>query len=98
MPPMGRWPSLPAPTPSPIHWRSAPTRVRKVAVVGGPGSGKSTLAREIARSIGAPHIELDALWWGPGWKPIPLETFQRAVTDAVASDAWVADGNYIDEV
>lgn len=41
------------------------TTVRRVLVVGRSGSGKTTTARRIAGELGIPHIELDALHWGP---------------------------------
>ena len=44
--------------------------MRRVVVVGCSGAGKSTLATRIADVLGAPHIELDALHWGPDWTPV----------------------------
>jgi adenylate kinase family enzyme len=70
--------------------------VRRVAVMGGSCSGKTTVSREIARRLGVPHVELDALHHDAGWQEAPADVFQaraRAALDA-ASDGWVADGNY----
>lgn len=67
---------------------------RRIAVIGTSGSGKSTLAREIAAAIGAPHIELDALFHQPGWVPAERDVFRAEVSKAVAAPAWVTDGNY----
>src|SRR5919198_3635557 len=66
----------------------------KIAVVGTSGSGKTTVARELARRLGVPHVELDALFHGPGWTETPAEEFQRRVAAATDSDGWVVDGNY----
>ncbi len=63
-------------------------------VASSPGAGKTTLAREVAARIGAPHIELDALFWGPRWTPVSAGEYHRRVTDAVARERWVLDGNY----
>lgn len=63
-------------------------------MVGTSGSGKTTLARDLARSLSAPHIELDALYWGPGWTPRPGEDFLADVRASVTADLWVIDGNY----
>ena len=41
-----------------------------------------------------PHIELDALHWGPNWTPAQVEEFRRRIFSALACDAWVVDGNY----
>ena len=68
--------------------------VRRVSVVGNSGSGKSTLARELAASLGMPHIELDSVFHQPGWKPLPKDEFQRLVAARTSEDSWVIDGNY----
>ena len=41
-----------------------------------------------------PHVELDALNWGPNWTMVPVDVFRERVARAVAGDAWVIDGNY----
>jgi len=66
----------------------------RIAVVGSSCAGKTTLARELASRLGAPHVELDALHWGPDWTPRPTETFRARVAAAVAAPRWVCDGNY----
>lgn len=72
--------------------------MKRVVVVGGPGSGKSTVAALIAEQLGARHIELDALWWGPSWTPIGRDELRRQVGTLSRSDRWVIDGNYIDDL
>jgi adenylate kinase family enzyme len=69
-------------------------RARRVWVVGNSGSGKSTLASRIARAIGAPYVELDALHHGPNWTQRPKDWLASEVTRACEADAWVVDGNY----
>jgi len=69
--------------------------MRRIVVVGTSGSGKSTLARELSRRMNVPHVELDALHWGPNWTEAPRDVFRRRVEQAVAGDAWVVDGNYL---
>jgi adenylate kinase family enzyme len=66
----------------------------KIAVQGTSGSGKTTVARELARRLGVPHLELDALHHGPNWLETPAEEFRRRVAAATAGDGWVVDGNY----
>lgn len=67
---------------------------RRVAVVGTTGAGKTTLARHLAHRLAVPHVELDALYWGPNWTPVPADLFRQRTALAVAEDAWVMDGNY----
>jgi adenylate kinase family enzyme len=66
----------------------------RVLVVGTTGSGKTTVARRIAAIIGAPHVELDALYHERGWTAAPIDVFRRRVTEATAGDRWVVDGGY----
>jgi len=66
----------------------------RVAVVGTSCSGKSTLARSLAAALGAPHIELDQLYWGPNWTPVAAEQFRSSLVAATSQSRWVCDGNY----
>lgn len=68
--------------------------MRRVAVVGTSGSGKTTMAAAVARRLGLPHVELDALHWEPGWQEAALPVFRERVGAALAGDAWTVDGNY----
>ena len=61
-------------------------------VIGQSGSGKTTTARRLAALLDLPHIELDALFHGPGWTPSP--TFVDDVRVATHASGWVVDGNY----
>ncbi len=67
---------------------------RRFAVVGSTGSGKTTFARELAQRLAVPHVELDALHWGPDWTEVDDELFRKRTSDATSADAWVVDGNY----
>ena len=58
------------------------------------GSGKTSLAGALACRLGIPHVELDSLFWEPGWREAELRTFRRRVDQATSGPAWVVDGNY----
>lgn len=68
---------------------------RRIIVVGASSSGKSTLGAELARRFDVPFIELDALWWLPGWVEREHEEFRDLVRQAIEDRAgWVIAGNY----
>jgi adenylate kinase family enzyme len=67
---------------------------RRIAVVGTTGSGKTTMARDVAGRLGVPHVELDALNWGPNWAEASREDFRERTVQALHTDAWTVDGNY----
>lgn len=67
---------------------------QRLSVVGTSGSGKTTVASQIAQRLGIPHVELDALHWGPDWTPAPLDVFRERVARVLDGDSWAVDGNY----
>jgi energy-coupling factor transporter ATP-binding protein EcfA2 len=68
-------------------------RCQRILVLGRTGSGKTTLARELAAAIGVPHVELDALYFGPDFSTVPLSVLRERTSAAIAGDRWVTDGN-----
>ncbi len=67
---------------------------RRINVVGTCGSGKTTVARSLATRLSLPYVEIDALFWRPGWEGAGDAELRAAVGDAAAGEAWVIDGNY----
>ncbi|HEX2485539.1 MAG TPA: adenylate kinase [Myxococcota bacterium] len=66
----------------------------RIVVVGDSCTGKSTLGERLARLVAAPHVELDALYWKPGWTPSPPDEFLPRVDAATRGTRWVLSGNY----
>lgn len=58
------------------------------------GSGKTTLSHSLAATLGAPHVELDAIYHQPGWSQLADDEFRSRVDAATSGAAWVVDGNY----
>ena len=70
------------------------TPPRRVRVVGTSGSGKTTFARRLARALDAPHVELDEVFWGPGWVKREVAEALADLRARTAGPAWVVDGNW----
>ncbi|HWV24526.1 MAG TPA: hypothetical protein VNZ58_10070 [Thermomicrobiales bacterium] len=67
----------------------------RVLALGTTGAGKSWTSERLSTLLNAPHIELDSLYWGEGWKPVDKACFVSEVARRVdATESWVADGNY----
>ena len=63
-------------------------------MIGPTGSGKTTFARSLAEKLGVPHVEIDALFWQPGWVMTPADELRAKVEAALFDGGWVVDGNY----
>jgi adenylate kinase family enzyme len=63
--------------------------VQRVLVAGITGAGKTTFARDLAARTGLPFHEIDALYHGPGWQPLP--SFVDDVGRIAAGERWVFD-------
>jgi adenylate kinase family enzyme len=65
---------------------------RRILVAGTSGSGKTTLAARIGEILQVPHVEIDALFHGPGWTPRP--TFEEDVRRFAEEPRWVTEWQY----
>ncbi len=68
--------------------------MRRVVVVGSGGSGKSTFSTELGRIAGLPVIHLDREFWRPGWEETPKDEWDSRVTELLAGESWIMDGNF----
>ena len=67
---------------------------KRIVVVGATGSGKSFLAQKLAQRLGLDCIELDALYWKPGWVESSDEEFRARVDEVTRLLGWALAGNY----
>jgi hypothetical protein len=74
-------------------------RMQRVSVAGNSGAGKTTIAAELARLIGAPHLELDSVFHvfhQPGWVPLPVPECRARVAQSIIAWAWTRHRVYRD--
>lgn len=67
---------------------------QRALVLGCPGSGKSTFARRLRDLTGLPLHYLDMLWHLPDRTNVPREVFDRRLSELLAGERWIIDGNY----
>jgi adenylate kinase family enzyme len=65
---------------------------QRIVVAGISGAGKTTTAAAIATRLQLPHVEIDALFHGPGWTE--RESFLDDVKRFVAEPRWVTEWQY----
>lgn len=57
---------------------------------------QSTLAQELSTLLGIPFINLDKIFWRPGWQSLSREELRKTVTELIAQydNGWIIDGNF----
>ena len=68
--------------------------MKKVIVIGCPGSGKTTFAEKLRDITDLPLFYLDAIWHKPDKSHILREEYDDRLTEILALDSWIIDGNY----
>lgn len=68
--------------------------MKRVIVIGCPGAGKTTFAEKLRDKTGLPLFYLDAIWHKPDRTHIPREEFDARLSEILAKEAWIIDGNY----
>lgn len=68
---------------------------KRILVLGKSGSGKTTVARNLSKLLNIPHLELDTIFWNPGWVKTPKDEMYKIVDEKLRTDGeWIVDGNY----
>lgn len=68
--------------------------LKRILVIGSPGAGKSTFSRRLAEILNIEVFHLDRLHWRPGWVEPSDAEWSQIVSDLVAKEEWIIDGNY----
>ena len=75
------------------HARRPATPCR-VHLIGSSGAGKTTLGRALAAALALPFVDLDDLFWEPGWQSVSHAELARRLAPTLAAPGWVVAGNY----
>ncbi|MCD4653031.1 AAA family ATPase [bacterium] len=68
--------------------------MKRIVIIGTSCSGKTTLAKQLAKRLNIQHVELDELFWKPGWQERDREEFRILVNSSISGGSWVIDGNH----
>lgn len=68
--------------------------MHRVLIVGTSGSGKTTLGRALARRLGVPFVETDALCHAANWTEVADEVLAARLEAAMEPNGWVVDNGY----
>ena len=68
--------------------------MKKIIVIGCPGSGKTTFAEGLHAKIDIELFYLDAIWHKPDRTHISREEYDARLSEILALDRWIIDGNY----
>jgi len=70
--------------------------MKRVAVIGPGGAGKSHIASQLGESLGARVVELDRLFWRPGWVETPAPEWEELQRRELSREPWVVEGLHAD--
>lgn len=68
--------------------------MKKVIVIGCPGSGKSTFSRALHEKTGLTLFHLDMMYWNADRTIVEKPVFRQRLSEAMAGEEWLIDGNY----
>lgn len=71
----------------PVDWQP-----RRILIAGVSGVGKTMLAARLSERLESPHVEIDALFHGPGWSR--RHEFEADVAALAAGPSWITEWQY----
>jgi adenylate kinase family enzyme len=72
--------------------------MKRILVIGSCGAGKSTFAKKLSTKLNLPLVQLDRLFWKPGWIEQEDLVFTELLQTELERDRWIIDGNYVNKL
>jgi adenylate kinase family enzyme len=69
--------------------------MQRILVIGCCGAGKSTFSKQLSAKLNLPLIQLDRLFWKPGWIKQEERVFADILQAELDRDECIIDGNYL---
>ena len=68
--------------------------MKKIIVIGSSGAGKTYLSKRLSNSLNIGLTHIDKVYWGPEWTEPTKEEWTTRLTEMIAGESWIIDGNY----
>lgn len=67
--------------------------MKKISIIGASGSGKTSLGRAISKKSGYPLLDMDDIYWLPGWIKVEDSLIREKLKKHVSQESWIVTGN-----
>jgi adenylate kinase family enzyme len=71
-----------------------PRIMKRILIIGSGGAGKSRFAKKIGEITKIEVINLDYLYWKPGWIKPSKKEWKTTVEKLIQKQSWIMDGNH----
>jgi len=68
--------------------------MKRIAIIGTSCSGKTIFNYTISKKLNLKPIDIDNIFWQPGWQNISREELLEKVKEEIEADSWAISGNY----
>jgi len=70
-------------------------KLKRLRILGCCAAGKSNLRKCLAEVLQLPAVEMDSIYWKPGWVMRHPDETLDLLTQRTQEDAWIVDGNFM---
>lgn len=70
------------------------SKVKRIAIIGGPGTGKTTLSDNLAEICNLSVVHIDGIHFKPNWEKRDSEERDKIILEETNKEKWIIEGNY----